>query len=363
MNNPTEQNITNSKFIEGNIKYTLGFHKTKSTPFKDVFLEIKNNLHKQFLYCLNGKNAIIKNREFLEDIIIYKNEILNAIEITEDKNTDPVLKKYIDKPQTNITLEDNDKLIGPLEKQINQQLNDIILDLSDIKEKLKNSEYAMNQFKDLETACNESNSLVKSQIISDLQDTLTGINENHIKDIDYKSIDDIKELPLKEVLDKWNSMIQPSITIVGNMNIAFNVLLYDNEVKRSSQKRKKLKYTLRFFKTVANNLPELVGQIHGFPSLSAIHSDEASFLKKFTGTELKKMSEEHLVKYVNGLYETASKKKPSILDRFKSHIPVSWRQQIPSIIGIIIGIILLIAASLLLVYALDSKEAVHQMLM
>ncbi|KAI5153025.1 hypothetical protein ENBRE01_3089 [Enteropsectra breve] len=169
-------------------------------------------------------------------------------------------------------------------------------------------------------------------------------------------------------------MIPHSQTILYAIYSFMNTYLYYSiTINSNSAQQDKLKDAFRFFKTLASHLPELVCQRNYLPNLSAIHSDEHPFLKKFTRSELEKMPADQLANYINALYETASEgledrslleeavnkvvlnTSPSLLDRFKSFSP-----QIRLLIVLVVIVAVAIAASLLLFYFLSHKEAGSQ---
>ncbi|KAI5179556.1 hypothetical protein NEOKW01_0019 [Nematocida sp. AWRm80] len=352
----TKEKLINSEKIKESINHILGLHRPIPIPFEEIFLQIKNDIEKHFRKCLNTQNLTIKDEEFQKEIIAYKSGIITAIDITKETGenaSDSILNKFMAKPQDYNTQEDKDSLADILEKEISKQLSDIILGLSDIKEKLKNNKEAMKRFENLEIAYNKSNSLVKNAILNDLQLALTDVNKKSIQGLNYKSIKKIKELSLQEVLNNWDIILTSSKTIVDDMNDIINALLYDENITTDPKKQDGLKYTLRFFKTVANHLPELIGQKSNLPNLSAVHSKKRPFFKKFTRSALKDKSSEQLAEEINKLYETAS--KPSLLDRFKSLSP-----QIRLLIVLLVIVAVVIAASLLLFYLLSHKDTVQQ---
>ncbi|KAI5181115.1 hypothetical protein NEOKW01_1334 [Nematocida sp. AWRm80] len=119
-------------------------------------------------------------------------------------------------------------------------MNDRILGHWDVREKLKDKEDAMAQFNDLVKVCSASSALVKDHIIDKLERTLKDINKNSIKDIDCESIENIKELRLKEVRQQWDTMLPDSSkAIVDNMNNSIHQLLYTSEDIETSTKNRK----------------------------------------------------------------------------------------------------------------------------
>ncbi|KAI5179557.1 hypothetical protein NEOKW01_0020 [Nematocida sp. AWRm80] len=362
----TEETLTDSKNIQANILKAMDSFEDKLATFDEILSKIKQSMPQSFIDYLNSDNTIIKEKEFQEDITLYKYGICNAIEITketEENASGSVLNKFMANPQVKMTDEEKDSLVKVLEQQISHQLDDMILGLSDVREKLKGKNDAMRQFDDLATACSESSEMVKAHIINKLEAVIKEINEKDIEGIDYKSIGNIEEIDTKEILGKWGTIISPFETIVKAEYLFIDSRLKSKSIKKDIRQQTDLKYGLRYFKTVANHLPELVNQKYSFPHLSAIHSDEDQFFKRFTRSELKKIPEDQLAEEINKQYETAlrdsentpaSSQDPSLLDKFKSVSPQT------RLLIVIVIIIVAIVASLLLFYFLSSKDTVNQ---
>ncbi|KAI5181117.1 hypothetical protein NEOKW01_1336 [Nematocida sp. AWRm80] len=405
--NTVEEKLIKSDLIQECIITTLNSLKKPPDSFDKVLLKINSDIKRFIIFYLNENSPTIKDEEFQKDIIAHKNGIISAIEIS--KNVEEKYNSLVTSLVENSPIEmlnEKQELASILKEEISNQLSDIILGLWDVRKKLKGKNNAMKRFKYLTTVCNESNEMVKVFLINSLQTALCSITNNGIEGIDYKSLDEIEELSLKEALDKWDTVIPYSQTIIEAIGILMEKRLYSNTlVKSDPDKQTNLKNALRFVKTLASHLPELVGQRNYLPNLSAIHSDEYPFLKKFTSSELEKIPEDQLADYVNALYETASEgledrslleeaverieievvvvkrikegdiverieeeevvkrieeeppiSKPSLLDRFKSFSP-----QIRLLIVLVVIVAVVIAASLLLVYFLSSKDTSHQM--
>ncbi|KAI5181118.1 hypothetical protein NEOKW01_1337 [Nematocida sp. AWRm80] len=372
----TEDKVINSNFIQVNIIKILDSFKDKSATFNEILSKIKQPMALSFIDYLSKDSPIIKEEAFNEDIRLYKYGIFSAIEIAKeigDNSSDSLLNKFMAKPQMAMTDEEKDSLVKALEQQISQQQSDLILGLWDVRERLVDKEDIMNRFDDLATACSESSEMVKACIIDKLESVIKEINKKNIKDIDYKNIDSIEEIEdTKEILEKWDTIIPPSQIIIAAEHLFIDSRLKSKSIKKDIRQQTDLKYGLRYFKTVANHLPELVNKKHKFPRLSTIHSDENSFFKKFTRSALKEKTLEQLAKDINNLYNkasedpenrtapeehedtSASNQNPSLLEVFKSLSP-----QIRLLI-VLVTVIVAIAASLLLFYSLESKEAGHQ---
>ncbi|KAI5181963.1 hypothetical protein NEOKW01_2111 [Nematocida sp. AWRm80] len=369
--NSEEEKQTNSKSIKDIIIGILNSLKESPKTFDKVLLEIRKELIEYFRVNLNTNNTLIKSPPDLEEIKLYAEGICSAIEITgnpKDINSDSVLNSFIADPQMNITEENKKELAKILEKQICNQLSDILLGLLDIRGNLKDKNTIITKFNHLLTACNEFNEIVKVHIIDSLQQALNYISKNSIQGIDYNNLDEIEEIKdTEEILKNWDKMILPSQTITIAVSSLMNKLLYShNHITTDAVQQKELKYALRFFKTLADHLPELVRKKYDFPNLAAIHSDKDSFFKKFTRPKLANKLKKELVNDINELYKTASKEvedmsvlntNPTLLDKFKS-ITVSRR-----LVIMVVAVAAIIVLVSLLVYILNNKDTAHQMLM
>ncbi|KAI5181729.1 hypothetical protein NEOKW01_1893 [Nematocida sp. AWRm80] len=197
-----EETLTDSKCIEISVASTIDSFEKLPKTIDELLLKIKKDIKIFFTHYLNKSNPIIKDEAFRKNIIAYKNGIICAIEISEDtkEKYNSLATSLVD----NIPIEmsnEKQELAGILQEEINNQLSDIILGFSDVRDKLKDKKDAMKRFKYLATVCNESNEIVKAFLINSLQPALDYISHNDIQGIDYKNIDDIKELP-QEVLEK-----------------------------------------------------------------------------------------------------------------------------------------------------------------
>ncbi|KAI5179551.1 hypothetical protein NEOKW01_0014 [Nematocida sp. AWRm80] len=381
--NATEK-LANSEFMADKIIHSIDLFKNTLNPFNKILLEFKKGLSLFLIDYFNVKNVIIKDEEFRENIMVYKHGIVSAIEISKDSEEKftSLLNDFTKNPEKDISSDEKKELADILENEVSMQLNDIILGLWNIRKEIKDKEGAITQFNDLAKACSALNSLVKDCIIDKIERSLEYIHNNKIDIINYNSIEEIGELPLEEVLEEWDIMMPSSETIIRSLNDIIDGLLSIQKPDTKSAQQKELEHALSFFKTVANNLLELVGKKYSFPNLSAIHSDKDSFFKKFTNSALKGKTADELVVKINDLYKTASEtpenmillnspenrneihirdeenmhtynSKLSLLNRFKS---LSRTTRVVIVLYITVMIIIIIS---LLVYVLSSKETVH----
>ncbi|KAI5181316.1 hypothetical protein NEOKW01_1510 [Nematocida sp. AWRm80] len=355
MTNPAEEKLINSDIIQESIVYSLDISKEPPKSMDELLLKVKKRLALFFLHYLNENNPIIKDEAFLKDLGLYAYGICSAIDISmdiNDQHSDSILNKFIENPEKDILYKEKQELAGILEEQISKQLSDIILGLSDVKEKLKDKENVMKQFDSLANACSESNEIVKDCIIDVLENALNYINKNDIEYIDYNSLQEIEDT--QEMLRKWDIIIFSAETIVDNMKAIIDKMLYKNiEIKTDTKQQEDLKYVLSFFKTLANHLPELVSEKYGLPNLTAVHSSKNPLFKKFTRTELVDMPKYKIVEYIKRLHNTASNTRPSFLYRFKL---LSHSKQL---VIVLLIIIVIVGIATLLIYALNNKDALY----
>ncbi|KAI5179554.1 hypothetical protein NEOKW01_0017 [Nematocida sp. AWRm80] len=374
MVNSTEQKLTESEYICNNIIHHINsLEEEESLTVDNLVANTKKDLEKLFLQCFDQNNKIFKDIEFKKEIKSYKYGIFNTLEIPETVKTKItwLISSIVQKLYTEMDDNIKKQIAEALEEEISKHLNDMVLGLWDVRKKLKDNEDAMKRFNDLALIFSESSTLVKDNIIEKLNGTLQYINNHKIQGIDYKHINKITEIEdSDEVLQQWDIMIPPSQTIEISMDDTLNNLIYAKDINKDPTKQRKLNNALRFFKTLANHLPELIGKKNNFLSLSSIHLDENSFFKRFTRSALKDKSSEQLAEEINDLYNKASEDpenrampeglqpirafKPSLLDKYKSLSP-----QMRLLIVLVI-IIVAIAASLLLFYFLSHKEAGNQ---
>ncbi|KAI5181319.1 hypothetical protein NEOKW01_1513 [Nematocida sp. AWRm80] len=356
MARPTEKELINSDFIKTRIRYSIDSFKDSSITIDKILLNFKNRLIMHFPPCLNENNQIGNNKSLKKGIEGYIYGILSNIKIHEDQSANLIL--------SNLTQGTPDEILGRktqladiLEKQISPQLRDIMLDFATIKHKLKGTSVAKYQFNILAKAYSMSSNLVKEFIIDKLERTLMSINTKNIKNIDYSDINDIEKLKLEDVLqDTQNFITQPDM-ILDNMNKRINNLLSAKDINTNVGKQEDLKYTLMFFKTVADYLPEIVGKKCNLPSLSSIYSSENSFFNSSSRTIMNRMSKRQLAKFIYQQYKTVSNAKFSRVDKFKTF------SQLTRLLLMLLTIAVVIGIATLLIYALNHKDTVHQVLM
>ncbi|KAI5179559.1 hypothetical protein NEOKW01_0022 [Nematocida sp. AWRm80] len=348
----TGKELINSEKIKESISSALDLFQKAPKTIQEVFLKHKTDLAGCYTEWLNEDSSVIKGDEKGNRLYVYG--IVNAIAMTGDINSNFLLGKFIDNSES-ITEEEKAQLADALEKEISKQLIDMLLGLSQVSQALEHDSEAMKEFNNLATACSASNEIVKSSIMDKLEQALADISEKGIEGIHYTRTEDIQELVFSEMQYKWNTMMPPSSTIVDSMNKLIDGLVQSEDIKTNTEKKNDLLYALKFFNTLANNLPVLVRRKSNLLKLPAVYPNEASFFKGFARSALQRKTDDDLVKEVHEKYKAAS--KYTLLDRLKT---LSYLERtLVIVLSLTAGIIIVSS----MVYSLSSKDTVHQMFM
>ncbi|KAI5180277.1 hypothetical protein NEOKW01_0606 [Nematocida sp. AWRm80] len=363
MGDTSETTVIHSSTIQACVKEAIKAYITQvnfcktTIPIDNLKLYIKAKIVSLFPECLNVSNKDIKS---------YANGICSAIEISMGTEEESILNKLISDPQMTMTNENKKELervlnnrqqIDVLEQKISSQLNDMVLGLLDVETKLKDDKNAIKQFNYLINISNIYNSLIKDQIIDKLEATLAHINRQEIPNINYTNIHDIEEVSINKALYTWNKITKSPSDTIGNMHSILDGFFQnhgDAHIQLNQKQQEELKDSLRFFKTLANHLPEIVNKKYHSQNLSIIHSDENQpFFKRFSKSAIDTKELKHLVKDIDDLYKIVY--RPSLLDKFKSF-------SLPAKLVLVLHVIAMILAIIsLLIYIFVNKDAIQQM--